>query len=342
MSYIVLNGRKSDTVTGLLISSLPPISKPLLRTEVEEIDGRDGDIITPLGYSAYDKEMTIGLYGAYDIDDVISYFDSEGTVIFSNEPDKYYKYKIIEQVDFEKLIRYKTATVTFHVQPFKYSVVDGVIEQDAHILSIPDFSQTENGMTLLVSDEEMFLSGTSTKTAEFFIPVELHLESGKYMISATGSGDVGIGLITTSSSYGAMLKNGLTDTVINVARCDVKYIWVCVYGEQTINSSITVDLKEMFVRVTNQGNTRAKPIITLHGSGNSDITINGEYACSVNLTQPIVIDVNEMQAYNLDGSFANRRVSGDYDGLMLPVGTSQIGWTGDVDTVTVERYSRWI
>ena len=95
MNYVILNGVKSNTVKGLLIQSLPSISKPLIRTQIEEIDGRDGDIITKLGYSAYDKEMSIGLFGDFDIDEVIQYFDSEGTVIFSNEPDKFYNYQII-------------------------------------------------------------------------------------------------------------------------------------------------------------------------------------------------------------------------------------------------------
>ena len=122
MNYVILNGVKSNTVKGLLIQSLPSISKPLIRTQIEEIDGRDGDIITKLGYSAYDKEMLVGLYGDYNIDDVIQFFDSEGQVTFSNEPDKYYNYEIIEQIDFERLARFKTATVTFHVQPFKYAL----------------------------------------------------------------------------------------------------------------------------------------------------------------------------------------------------------------------------
>lgn len=119
--YVVINGISSKTVNGLLISELPPISKPKMRTSVEEIDGRDGDIVTTLGYSAYDKEITIGLYGEYDIDDVIDFFNVSGTITFSNEPDKYYNFALYEAIDFERLIRFRTAKVKIHVQPFKYS-----------------------------------------------------------------------------------------------------------------------------------------------------------------------------------------------------------------------------
>ena len=122
MNYIILNDKNSLDIKGLLIQSLPPITKPLIRTSIDEIDGRDGDIITKLGYAAYDREISIGLYGDYDIDEVIAFFNSEGKVTFSNEDWKYYRYVIKDQIDFERLIRFKTATVTFHVQPFKYSL----------------------------------------------------------------------------------------------------------------------------------------------------------------------------------------------------------------------------
>ena len=126
--YIILNGVNSNTISGLLISTLPSISKPKIRTQTEEIDGRDGDIVTKLGYSAYDKEIEIGLYGNFDINEVIEYFNSEGTVVFSNENDKYYNYQILEQIDFEKLIRFKTAKVKMHVQPFKYPTEETPVE----------------------------------------------------------------------------------------------------------------------------------------------------------------------------------------------------------------------
>lgn len=123
-NYVIQNGKDSRYLKGLLIQELPPITKPLMRTSIEQIDGRDGDVITRLGYSAYDKKMKIGLFGDYDIDDIIPFFNSSGTVTFSNEPEKYYMYDILDAIDYERLMRFRTAEITYHVQPFKYSSIE--------------------------------------------------------------------------------------------------------------------------------------------------------------------------------------------------------------------------
>ena len=124
MDYIIINGKKSTLLNGLIITSLPPITKPKIRANLEEIDGVDGDIINKLGYSAYDKTFEIGLSYNYNVDDVIEYFNTEGQIIFSNEPDKYYNFTMLNQIDFEKLLRFKKAKITIHVQPFKYSNIE--------------------------------------------------------------------------------------------------------------------------------------------------------------------------------------------------------------------------
>lgn len=126
-NYIILNNKNSNTISGLIIQELAPISKPLQRTQVETIDGRDGDIVTALGYAAYNKKIKIGLYGNFNINEIIAYFATQGTAIFSNEPDKYYNYQILDQIDYERLVRFKVATVTMHVQPFKYSATEGTL-----------------------------------------------------------------------------------------------------------------------------------------------------------------------------------------------------------------------
>ena len=119
-NYVILNGVSSFTVEGLLIQELPSIQKPKMRTRREEIDGRDGDIITNLGYEAYDREMLIGLHGNFNIDDVSAFFNTSGEAVFSNEPDKLYYYTIVDEIDYERLGRFREGKVKFHCQPYKY------------------------------------------------------------------------------------------------------------------------------------------------------------------------------------------------------------------------------
>lgn len=117
--WVLINDKPSYGVNGLIVTSLPPITKPKMRYSSEEIDGRDGDIITTLGYQAYDKTVSVGLYGDFDIDKVVEFFATSGTVTFSNEPDKIYRFQQLDSIDFERLVRYRTADVKLHVQPFK-------------------------------------------------------------------------------------------------------------------------------------------------------------------------------------------------------------------------------
>ena len=233
-NYLILNGISSDTIPGLLIQNLPPIAKPRIRAEIEEIDGKDGDTITPLGYGAYDKEFSIGLYEDFDIDQVISFFNSNGIVTFSNEPDKYYNYIILEQIDFERLVRYRTATVKMHIQPFKYSATD---------------------------------------------------------------------------------------------------------NSKTFN----IDSSTSNITIRNVGNIYSRPVLTIQGTGNIGIYLNGVqmFAIALGNFTSIIIDTNNMEAYQ--GSvLLNRIVTGDYDNFKLNVGINTITWSGDITSIKIDNYSRWI
>ena len=124
MNYILWNNKDSRDVKGLLISELPPITKPNMRAKETVIDGVDGSIIEELGYESYDKTVVIGLKIGADPDEVSGFFTGKGEVVFSNEPDKYYIATIIKNIDYERLLRYRVAKVTFRVQPFKYNRVE--------------------------------------------------------------------------------------------------------------------------------------------------------------------------------------------------------------------------
>ena len=184
--YIIINGKSSRTIPGLLIQSLPPITKPKVRTTIEEIEGVDGDFATILGYSAYDKQFSIGLHGDFDIDDIIQYFDSSGRITFSNEIDKYYKYAIYNQIDFNKLVRFRTATVTAHVQPFKYSIEEPPITK-VNTLDYSVFTMDIKNKGNIYSKPKIELTGSGEITiylnTELLFTIEL-LQNEKITIDA--------------------------------------------------------------------------------------------------------------------------------------------------------------
>lgn len=359
MNYCILNGVKSTTIKGLLIQSLPPITKPLMRTSIEEIDGRDGDIVTQLGYSAYDKVMSIGLFGDYNVDEVIQYFTSEGTVTFSNEPDKYYNYQILNQIDFERLIRFKTATVTFHVQPFKYSAVQGAVTYNPNIISIPNWSKTTNGVTLSVYNGVITISGTATTATEFYLPITpLTLGAASYTLEAltdgTGESYCSIRLIgeipsnadSFNNTYLPLQNNGYASMSATLtASKTFNYLWFYITAG-TMNFTLTaqmLDTTNKSLSVVNSGNTIAKPKIMIYGSGTVNLSLNGAQIFVVNIGEAefITIDVAQMNAYQ-GNILMNRSVTGDYNKLVLGIGTNTISWTGNVTQISIENYSRWI
>lgn len=184
MNYIIWKNQDSRNIKGLIISELPPISKPRMRTKETKIDGVDGSIIEELGYEPYDKSINIGLAKDYDIDAVIKYFSGTGNVIFSNESDKYYKATITDQIDYARLLRYRTASVKFKVQPFKYK-------------------SNEASVTL-------------TKSGNV---VNSGLETSKPKITITGSGTIEL-IVNGLTLFSYTFPDGETEVVIDSEKQD--------------------------------------------------------------------------------------------------------------------------
>lgn len=361
MNRITLNGMDSTLIKGLLISSLPPITKPAQRTNIEEIDGRDGDIVTKLGYSAYDKKMTIGLFGDFNIDDIIQYFDSEGTVIFSNEPDKLYRYQILNQIDFDRLLRFRTATVTFHVQPFKFSSVDDRVVVSTNLFDGFDYVETQHGLTIALKDGVITLTGTATGAPEFMIPIKkIHLVDGAQYTMRFGvvSGEssavevciyedddphypvtsymMGGQRFTMDSSRGKVFtQDEDTDYTIfclDVAPGNVGTTFNMIIIPEVFSEYVTN------VELVNRGNVYSRPKLTFFGTGT--VTALG---LSFSVGGRITLDGESLNAYDSTG-LRNRDVTGDMRNVRLPIGPNSIvlGGTGKCTKVIVEDYTRWI
>lgn len=231
MNYIIWNEKDSRDITGLLISELPPISKPNMRVSEITLDGVDGSTYEELGYESYNKPVRIGLRAGADVDKVIEYFTGEGKVIFSNEPQKYYVAKITGQIDFERLLRYKTATVNFRVQPFKYE----------------------------------------------------YAEIERYSL------------------------DGSTSMIVE-----------------------------------NVGNYKSKPLITVRGSGEIKLSLNGNELLRYTFPDDedtVVIDSEKQDAY-WGVYLKNRNMFGEFP--IFEVGSNEVAWEGMVESVKITRYSRWL
>lgn len=107
---------------GIIVNSLPPITKPKKKIETVEIDGLNGDITIDNGYAAYDKEVQVTFLTKPDVDELNNWLTGKGRLVLSNEPDKYYDAEIFSEVELTRMKTLYTATITFHVQPYKHLV----------------------------------------------------------------------------------------------------------------------------------------------------------------------------------------------------------------------------
>lgn len=121
LSYFKFKDISSDDF-GMIINELPPVVKPQKKTETVEIDGFDGDITIDNGYAAYDKQVKVTFLKFPDIDRLNNWLTGSGQLILSNEPDKYYDAEIFKEIKLERNKAIYTATITFHVQPYKHQV----------------------------------------------------------------------------------------------------------------------------------------------------------------------------------------------------------------------------
>jgi len=120
MSYFIFNDIRSDDMK-IYIEHLPPIVKPPIRYDIIRINGSSVVDIRENGFDAYEKTINIGLKDA-DIEQIMNWLRGKGKLIFSNEPDRYYDAYILDQIDYEKALRFRKARVTFLCQPYKHAI----------------------------------------------------------------------------------------------------------------------------------------------------------------------------------------------------------------------------
>lgn len=195
MDNFIFKGKSSEEFNGIVVNSLPPISKPSKRVSKTEIEGRDGDIIEFLGYESYDKSIEITILEETDVDKLIDWLNGSGKLILSNEPTKYYNAEVIEQIDFSRLVKYEPIEIKFHVQPFKYLVDE--VKVEAEISTQTSLSVENKGY--IDSKPIITLYGTGT--------VEIYINNSYTFTVNIDDESVTIDSIQEDAYKGTMLKN---------------------------------------------------------------------------------------------------------------------------------------
>lgn len=92
--------------------------------------------------------------------------------------------------------------------------------------------------------------------------------------------------------------------------------------------------------IKNKGTVYAQPTITVYGTGNITLTINGVDYGLVGVDGSITIDSEMMEVYK-GATNANNKFSA-MDFPKFEVGSNTISWTGNVTKVEIEPKWRWL
>jgi phage-related protein len=84
--------------------------------------------------------------------------------------------------------------------------------------------------------------------------------------------------------------------------------------------------------LTNLGNVQAKPIITVYGEGDLTLTIGETTMTMAGVVESVTLDCQEMIAMDENGEDYTA-LTGDF--FRVPVGTSQITWTGEITSISI-------
>ncbi|NEZ80393.1 phage tail protein [Clostridium botulinum] len=128
---------------GFKIISLPNITTPEKRVEKVVVPGRNGYLtITENDYEGEVKPVEFDYFDD-DFDDIKQWLTGSGEVIFSNEPNRYYKATIINKISLDQMLKkFHSGIVEFDCQPFGRDL------NDLNIMKITENNVTTNSKVI--------------------------------------------------------------------------------------------------------------------------------------------------------------------------------------------------
>ena len=111
----------------------PEKISPKRRDETFTVPGRHGNLTTTDGaFESYIRSTEFIVKDKKKIDEICAHFKGSGWLIFSSEPDRKYKARVANQIEFSHIIRrFKRFVVEFEIQPFGYDVFEQTLVKTA-------------------------------------------------------------------------------------------------------------------------------------------------------------------------------------------------------------------
>lgn len=140
--------------------------------------------------------------------------------------------------------------------------------------------------------------------------------------------------------YRVMIKNSIP--ISNVVRSFPKFLiqFDCYPLKYSVNKTEEELTITEPTTVYNDGTYYSEPIITVHGTGNIVLIVNGNNFSLSNVNGYIIINAEIMEVYK-DAVNCNNQFSA-VGFPRLEVGENRVGFTGNVEKVVIYRNRRWI
>ena len=122
LNYFIWNGVNSRELS--ILCSNPDAVIPRRDMDRVIIPGRSGFMSIDNGaYGLVTKTLECRLFDNRRMESIAKWLDGSGKVIFSDEPDRYYKAVINKAIPIQYMLkRYRAFMLSFDCQPFKYNV----------------------------------------------------------------------------------------------------------------------------------------------------------------------------------------------------------------------------
>ena len=123
--YFIWNGHDSREY-GIVVSEYPSIIRPKERVTEVTIPGRSGTLTIPEGdqpvFETMLRSCKCWIKPGADIERICAWLHGSGSVVFGNEPQRAYRARITNQIDFLTVLRgreQRAFAIPFLCQPFK-------------------------------------------------------------------------------------------------------------------------------------------------------------------------------------------------------------------------------